>query len=634
MADMMSIARSGILAAQQRLGVTSNNIANVGTDGYNRQVVEQQTQQSQLLGGHFVGTGTYVADIKRVYNEYAQRELVLANSELSQAETQYTKLSELDQVFSVVGQSIPNSLNNLFENVNNLADMPTDLAVRENMLTSAGQLASAYVSFSSELRNQLVLQNDQIDGVVSRVNAITEELANINEQLQKLQGNDLQLLDQQDRLITELSEFVQVNIIPQENGVKSLMAGGSVMLVAGENAMQLGTTAGDPDPLQTRLTGTIGSQTVILSNNDLGGQLQGLFDYREGELAMATARTDMMALGMADAFNTAQGNGFDLNGDVGQNLFTDINDPVLVDGRAMRFEGNSGTMQLDVMIDDTLPLTGDTYTLSFDGANYSMVDGEGGSVALTVDPNDANRLISPDGFSIHLSTTGVAQAGDKWQITPTKGAASKMATQITEPRELAAAGYGLETLSGSGEASLKSVDRANPGFPAIGEVLTVTADPTAGTFNITDSSGTTVASGAITGNQISALGFVLELDDATASGDQFSLDLSFGPGDNNNAVAMAGLASAKLMESGDMTLTDVYQEITTTVGGRARAAETAVASATAVQAQAQSRVEAESGVNLDEEAADLMRFQQAYQASARIMTVAKETFDTLFNSVR
>ncbi len=633
MADLMSIARSGVLAAQKQMGVTSNNIANVGTDGYNRQVAEQRTSESTYLAGYFLGTGTYVSDVKRIYNDYAQRELSLSISQHSQAETRFGKMSELDQLFSIVGKAVPNSLNTLFENVNNLVDMPSDLGVRENLLTSAGQLTAAFNSLGQELEGQIRQVNQQLDGVVDRVNAITGELAEINQQLQKVGGQDLQLLDQQDRLINELSEYVQVNVIPQDFGVKSVMAGGSIMLVAGETPMQLGLTAGDPVTHETRLTGTSGNQTVILGTSAVGGEMQALMDYRDQDLSGAIQQLGVMALGVADAFNQSQASGFDLDGNVGQNLFSDINDPNMTIGRVAVYRNNTGTQALGVEIDNPGALSGGRYDLTYDGTNYQVTDQYGAATTLSADPNDATRLIGPDGFSVRLGP-GTPAAGDKWTLTPSAGAAASIDVVMDNPRGLAAAGYGLETTSGNGEAKLLAVDRTDPTLPANGEVMTVQVDMTAGTFSVTDSQGNALSTGAISGNQINTLGFTLALDPAVADGDQFSLDISFGPGDNRNAVNMAGLASSKIMGGGNATLTDVYEGITTSVGGQTRAAEVALDSAETVKMQATDRVAAESGVNLDEEAANLMRFQQAYQASARIMTVAKETFDTLFAAVR
>ncbi|MBY6224709.1 flagellar hook-associated protein FlgK [Ferrimonas balearica] len=636
MADLMSIARSGVLAAQKQMGVTSNNIANVGTEGYNRQVAEQRTSESTHIAGHFLGTGTYVSDVKRIYNDYAQRELSLSISQHSQAETRFGKMSELDQLFSIVGKAVPNSLNTLFENVNNLVDMPSDLGVRENLLTSAGQLTAAFNSLGQELEGQVRQVNQQLDGVVDRVNAITAELADINLQLQKVNGQDLQLLDQQDRLINELAEYVQVNVIPQDMGVKSVMAGGSIMLVAGETPMQLGLTSGDPITHETRLTGTSGDQTVVLGTSAVGGEMQALMDYRNQDLAGAIQKLGVMALGVADAFNQSQAAGFDLDGNVGQNLFSDINSPNMTIGRVAVYAGNTGTQALGVEIDDTSALTGGRYDLSFDGTDYQITDQYGTTTTLSADPNDATRLIGPDGFSLRVGA-GTPAAGDKWTLTPSAGAAASIEVVMDNPRGLAAAGYGLETVTGNGEATLLAVDRTNPNLPGNGEVMTIDVDYSttpSPTYSISDSQGNALATGAFTGNQIDALGFSLALDPDTATGDQFSLDISFGPGDNRNAVNMAGLATAKIMGGGNATMTDVYEGITTSVGGQTRAAEVALDSAETVKMQATERVAAESGVNLDEEAANLMRFQQAYQASARIMTVAKETFDTLFAAVR
>ncbi|WP_298444951.1 flagellar hook-associated protein FlgK [uncultured Ferrimonas sp.] len=633
MADLMSIARSGVLAAQQRLNVASNNIANAGTEGYNRQTVEQRTLDSDRNGNYFVGAGTYVSDIGRVYNNYAQREMTLSTSTYSQSATSHEKLSELDQILSQAGVAVPKSLNDLFSNINNVVDTPMDIAVRENTLTSAEQMAASFNSLSRELDSQVTQLNEQIGGTVERVNAITVELADINTQLAKIGGKDMNLLDQQDRLITELSDFVQVNVIPQEMGVKSVMAGGSMMLVAGSQPMNIGVADGDPVHYETRMTATIGNQTSIMPNNDVGGQLQALFDYRDNDLASARRQLDTMALGTADAFNQQQAAGFDLDGKVGQNMFTDINDKSQMAGRVAIYGSNTGDKQLAVAIDDVNKLTSDTYTLKFDGANYSLNDSKGRAQSLTVDPHDPGRIMTPEGFSLRIDGGGIAQAGDKWELQPNRGAATNLSMLLQEPEELAAAGYGLETTAGNGSATLLAVDRNATGFPANGDSVTVEVNMLANSFTLFNADGST-ASGAIVNDKLTVNGITLGIDPSSGSGDRFSLDLAFGPADNNNAVAMAGLAGSKLMEGGSRTLHDVYEGMMTTNGGRANAAAVATESALIMKQQAELRVEQESGVNLDEEASDLMRFQQAYQASARVMTVAKETFDTLFNSVR
>ncbi|QIZ77244.1 flagellar hook-associated protein FlgK [Ferrimonas lipolytica] len=633
MADLMSIARSGILAAQQQLNTTSNNIANIGTDGYSRQTVEQRSLDSERYGSSFVGSGTYVSDISRVYNEYAQKELTLSGSTYSEAATTYSKLSELDQILTDVGSAVPDSLNTVLDNLNNIVDMPMDVAVRENTLTSAEQLAASYQSLSSQLDGQVTQINEQIEGTIDRINAITEELGSINTALATVQGNDMTLLDQQDRLINELSEFVQVNVISQDNGVKSVMAGGSMMLVAGEESMQIGVTGGDPIHYETQLTGTTGDKTIVMPDADVGGQLQALMDYRDNDLSEARSQLDLMALGVADAFNKSQSQGFDLNGNVGQNMFTDINDSQQMVGRAAQYGDNTGSKQIGVEIGDVSQLSGDSYTLEFDGSNYSMTDESGDTITLTVDPNDPGKLNSEEGFSIRIDGQGTPAAGDKWELEPTRGAAGNLEVQLEEGESIAAAGYKLDTVSGDGSLNLVSVDRNDPSFPATGESFTIELDMTNGQFIHTDEAGNSTTYPLNADGNAEFNGILLEVDPSSADGDTFSLDLSFGPGDNSNALDMATIGDQKTMGDGSRTLHDVYQAMMTNNAGRANAAGVSAQSAAIVQQQAIDRVASDSGVNLDEEASDLIRHQQAYQASARVMTVAQETFDTLFNAV-
>ncbi|HCD14205.1 flagellar basal body protein, partial [Shewanella sp.] len=193
--DLFNIARSGILAAQSQLGVTSNNIANVNTEGYHRQVAIQGSSTSMRLGNNFYGTGTYVQDVKRIYNDYAARELRIGQTGLSAAEASYTKLSGLDQLFSQIGKAVPASLNDFFSGLNSLADLPADLGIRGSVLNSASQLAQNLNQMQSHLTGQVQQTNDQIESITTRINEISKEMAQINLELMKSPGNDAQLLD-------------------------------------------------------------------------------------------------------------------------------------------------------------------------------------------------------------------------------------------------------------------------------------------------------------------------------------------------------------------------------------------------------------------------------------------------------
>ncbi|MCT8875071.1 flagellar hook-associated protein FlgK [Shewanella xiamenensis] len=638
--DLLNIARTGVLASQSQLGVTSNNIANANTAGYHRQVATQTTLDSQRLGNSFYGTGTYVSDVKRIYNDYAARELRIGQTTLSAAEASYGKLSELDQVFSQIGKIVPQSLNDLFSGLNSLADLPADLGIRSSTLNDAKQLANSLNQMQSSLNGQMTQTNDQITGMTKRINEISKELANLNLELMKSPNQDAMLLDKQDALIQELSQYAQVNVIPQENGAKSIMLGGSVMLVSGEIAMTMDTKTGDPFPNELQLTSSIGSQSVAADPSKLGGQLGALFEYRDQTLIPASHELDQLALGIADNFNKMQAQGFDLNGQVGSNIFRDINDPLMSLGRVGGYSNNTGNATLGVNIDDTRLLTGGSYELSFTApASYELRDTETGVITpLTL---NGSTLEGGAGFSIDIKA-GAMASGDRFVIRPTAGAANGITVEMTDPKGIAAASPKITAdaaNSGNTQVKLTQItNRSAANFPITGSELTIQLDTTAipPTYEAFDASGTSLGAAApYTPPSISAFGFTFEVDStAAASNDRFTFNLAFAEGDNSNAVAMAKLSESKVMNGGKSTLADVFENTKIDIGSKTKAAEVRVGSAEAIYQQAYARVESESGVNLDEEAANLMRFQQAYQASARIMTTAQQIFDTLLTSVR
>ncbi|MBV7314780.1 flagellar hook-associated protein FlgK [Shewanella sp. NIFS-20-20] len=634
--DLMNIARTGVMASQSQLGVTSNNIANVNTQGYHRQVAEQDTLGSQRIGGNFYGTGTYVSDVKRIYNDFAARELRIGQSTLSAAQTQDQKLSELDQIFSQLGQSIPNSLTNLFADINGLADLPSDLGIRGSVLNNASEVAKAINQLQSSVNSQMQQTNDQIIGITERVNEIGVELANINRELMKSSGQDMALLDHQDSLIQELSQYAQVNVIPLETGAKSIMLGGSMMLVSNQVPMSLGTEQGEPFAEEIALNATSGAQTVAVKGEQLGGQLGALFSYRDNSLLPAGRELGQLALGIAASLNDQQAQGLDANGQVGEPIFRDINDPLMAVGRVGVDSGNTGNAALSLDITDVNQLGGTEYQLKFTTAGgYQLTDTTTGATStLTL---TAGVLTGGPGFALNINSGAMAD-GDSFTLRPSAGAAAGIATVMTDAKGIAAAAPKMTPAaanSGNTELTLTAVTNKNAAnFPTTGNELTLEINTGASTYEAFDANGTSLGSFAYTAPTISAFGFTLEVSSSGAATDSFTLDFSSHAGDNTNIEAMAQLADSKLMNNGKSTLSDVFENTKLDVGSQAKAADIKLGSASAILKQAQDRVDSESGVNLDEEAANLMRFQQSYQAAARIMTTAQQIFDTLLSSVR
>jgi flagellar hook-associated protein 1 FlgK len=640
--DLLNIARTGIQASQAQLGVTSNNIANTNTEGYNRQVATQSSLESQHLGNSFYGTGTYVSDVKRVYNEFAARELRIGQTSMSAAETSYSKLSELDQIYAQVGKMVPENLNNFFASINSVADLPSDLGIRSSSLSSAQQLASGLNQMQSQLDGQVKQTNSQIEAITTRINEIGKELGSLNVELMKSQDQDSQVLDKQGALILELSEYAQVNVIPLDTGAKSIMLGGSMMLVSGEVSMSMGMSAGDPYPNEPRINASIGDKTLNVDPSKLGGQLGALFSFRDDTLIPASTELGQLALGIADTFNGMQSKGIDLNGEVGSNIFADINDPLMALTRVGAFSTNSGDAALSVNIDDVGALSGGSYELSFTSAsnNYQLKDTQTGKVSPLV--LSGSQLTGGAGFSINIASGAMAD-GDKFEIRPTAGGAAGLKVVMTDPKGIAAGAAPTLTASaansGNTAISLNSMNASNADFQSVnGSSITFELNTAAApnTYQAFNSAGASLGpSTTYTGNNISAFGMDFDITSSgTATADTFTFDLALAEGDNSNAVAMASLSNSKLMNNGTGTLTSVFENTKLDIGSQTKSAEVRMGSATAIYQQASNRVQSESGVNLDEEAANLMRFQQSYQASARIMTTAQTIFDTLFSSVR
>jgi flagellar hook-associated protein 1 FlgK len=418
------------------------------------------------------------------------------------------------------------------------------------------------------------------------------------------------------------------------------MLGGSVMLVSGEVAMSMGVGAGDPFPNEPTLTASISNKTLNVDPSKLGGQLGALFAYRDDTLIPASNELGQLALGVADTFNEMQSSGFDLNGEVGSDIFRDINSSLMSSGRAGSYSTNTSSAALSVNIDDVGALSGSSYELSFTTAGgYALKDNQTGEVStLTL---SGTELTSSAGFTINVANGPIAD-GDKFEIRPTAGAASGLKVVMTDPKGIAAAGPTLTAAtanSGNTSISLNSMDSSVAGFPgsATGSSITFTVNTAAvpNTYEAFDSTGTSLGTGTMTNNNINAFGMDFDISTSgTATADSFTFDLAFAEGNNSNAVEMASLSDVKLMNNGTGTLTSVFENTKLDIGSQTKAAEVRVDSATAIYQQAYDRVQSESGVNLDEEAANLLRFQQSYQAAARIMSTAQTIFDTLLSSVR
>ncbi|OUR84548.1 flagellar hook-associated protein FlgK, partial [Colwellia psychrerythraea] len=437
---------SGLLAAQQQLATTGHNISNVNTDGYNRQRADQSASLGLNSGNNYIGGGTYIQDITRLYDQFSYKEQVANQSNLGNADSLNARLTQLDQVMSTSGQSVVGSLDKFYQALNGVADNPNDSGLRSIVLNQASILSNDFNQLTNNFDTMSKSINGEIEQVASRISEISKELAKINETIMHSQqgGQPNDLLDKRDQLIGELSEFTRVTTVKDANNVMTVMIGQGTTLVAGITPMTLQVNAGDPDAQKTELRLVSGSSSVALNGSTLGGSLAASFEFRDEHLSQTRTDIDRLAMAISSTLNDSQADGLDLNALQGANIFTDINSTQLQQSRVMVPSSNIGTTQPQVIINDVSLLPTDEFEVRFEGGNFTLYNlttgdtenlgGQGASVPASA---PAGTHTSKYGFSF-IETGGSLQPGDKFTIIPTKNSAALMQTTLTDGNAIAA----------------------------------------------------------------------------------------------------------------------------------------------------------------------------------------------------
>ncbi|RPE70551.1 flagellar hook-associated protein 1 FlgK [Tibeticola sediminis] len=659
-------ALTGLQAAQKALQVTGNNIANVNTPGYSRETLLQTPQAPSQLGGLYLGNGVLAETVSRSYDAFVQGQIWSSTASASGARTFNDLLQPLVGLIANDVAGLGSSLNRFFSSgVAQVAAYPADTAARQTMLGQAQTLAQTVQTTASQLYEMNDALNLRLRQGVEQVNELTRQIAQLNVQINDLSGSGQSpntLLDQRDQLITELAGQVGISVVRQRAALNIYTSNGQV-LVAGERALALEAKPGSFDPSALEI-GYVGNPNS-LSSSLQGGALGALIQFREQSLQPAQRSLGLIATGLASAVNAQQAQGLDLNGQFGGPLF-EVG-PVQVLGAS----GNSSGVSISGSVTDASRLRATAYELSYDGAAWNAIDrSTQQAVALTV--SNLGPVTQLDFDGVRVSVQG-AQAGDRFQVEPTAAAAYGMRALLTDPRKIAAAAPYVSSAGALSSGALVNTNLGNLTLSAgaatatSGSVLvsatapqalqiTLTSGGTSGQsigFTVTQP-GTTapiLATGSLTlgssGTTISVPypspgpgGYwTVTLSGNTAvSGDAFTLSPP-GPGNGGNARAMAALQTAKLLDAGPTTpartsLESAYAQLVGRVASQGNLAQNTANAAEAVARQNEASRQAIAGVNLDEEAARLIQFQQAYQAAAKAIQVGNTLFASLLQAVQ
>jgi flagellar hook-associated protein 1 FlgK len=640
MPDMLNTAVSGLLSFQRALSTTSHNVANVNTPGYSRQTVEFDTNNPSFFGGSFYGNGVRVESVARSYDQFLTLEVRDTTSTYARADRFSELTAHIDDVLADPKGGISPILADFFASVQDVADDPASSTARYAMINTAETLASRFQSI--DRRFEELAQNTRTDirDTVDEINTLVTQIRDLNISLNEIAPSAVStqqaadLLDRRDSLLDQLAQKVDITVIDERENNLSIFIGNGQTVLNGVEAFALSTQPDVSDPTRDVIAYN-GLITVYdISANLSGGELGGLLGFRDNVLDPARNALGRTAIGIAETFNAQMRDGMDLNGNLGQDFFS-YSAP-----QSIAYASNTGTPTVSTVISDITAVTTDDYQLSFDGANWTLTSDSGSSASVA---NGAPATLVFEGLTLTINGA-TAVAGDRFTIKPTLSGSDSLQVITTDPAEIAAA---LPIRSSASLNNLGNVD-VSAGVvtdvtdPNLLNTATLTFDNPASTLRADVNvvvGGVPYAAGAAipySNNMvIDANGWQVSLNGTPQPGDVFTVESNpGGTGDNRNALNLANLQNAGIFDGGIASYQEDYGSLVGFVGSQAMAANLERDTQESMLFQAIDRKSSKVSVNLDEEAADLVRYQQAYEASARLISTAQTIFDTLLDSLR
>ena len=545
--SLINTAMSGLNAAQVALSTVGNNISNYNVAGYNRQtaILVQNGGLGTMAG--FIGNGATVTSINREYNQFIMTQLRGAQSQAAAQNTYFEKISQIDNLLSNKTNTLATNIEDFFKNLQNVVNNAGDDAARQTVLGTANGLVNQFNNADKYLRDMDIGVNQQLSESAIQINNYSQQIARLNDEITQMRassggGEPNALLDQRDQLVNELNQLVGVQVTQQDGDAYTVTFANGLTLVQGNTAYQVAAIPSSQDPSRLTLGYNRGNGANEIPESQItSGSVSGVLKFRSESLDSARNQLGQLALALADSFNQQHREGFDINGDPGEDFFS------FSGGRAVSNTNNTGDASLSVSFTDTSKVKASDYRMEFDGTNWQVTRlSDNIKVPATVGTDaDGNPTLSFDGLEIGVD--GNPQKNDSFTIKPVGDVAGSLKVAIADSAKFAAAG--------------------------------------------------------------------------TADG---------GTGDNDNAKKLIDLQTAKVVD-GKATLSGAYAGLVSSVGNQTATAKVNSTSQSNIVQQLTAQQQSISGVNLDEEYGELLRFQQYYLANAQVVQTASSMFDALLN---
>jgi flagellar hook-associated protein 1 FlgK len=645
--NLLSIGKTGLFAAQTALSTTGHNITNANVEGYSRQGVVQATSITMETGVGFVGTGTKVAEIKRYSDEFLNQQVRTATASTSSLDAYYAQISQIDNLLADTTSGLSPAIQNFFSAVQDVTGNGASIPSRQALLSSSEMLAASFQQIDARLEEIGDGVNSQIESNVNLINTYAKQIAEINAKIgsygstEQRQPNDL--LDQRDQLVMELNKHVKASVTAGSNNALNVSIGNGQPLVVGQQAFQLATMKTPTDLTRLTVGFVTGDKVTRLPENALaGGELGGMLEFRTGTLDRVQNAIGRLATGMAFTVNAQHKLGIDGSGQQGKDFF--VQAPAFV--TAAVDNASTSTAKVGAVVTDPTQLTDSDYKVESDGSDFYVIRLSDNN-RTRIDPYDAagtTRTIDGVDFTI----SGTAASGDNYLVRATANGASGFQVALSDVSEIAA-GLPIATSApisnkGTGQIGAGSVSAdyyaAPPSLP-----VTLTYDsagggqlsgfPAGATVSMTLNGTTTTHTGTVpfkSGASYSFSGVNVTMSGAPANGDSFSIDANVaGTADTRNIQALGALQTKNIFNGASATFQSAFAQTVSAVGNKTREVQVNASAGDALLKQVQGAASDVSGVNLDEEAANLLKYQQAYQAAGKVMQIANTIFDTLLS---
>ncbi|AOI58739.1 flagellar hook-associated protein FlgK [Burkholderia diffusa] len=651
---LMNLGVSGLNAALWGLTTTGQNISNAATPGYSVERPVYAEASGQYTSSGYMPQGVNTVTVQRQYSQYLSDQLNSAQSQGGSLSTWYSLVAQLNNYVGSPTAGISTAITGYFTGLQNVANSAADTSVRQTAISNAQILANQLNATGQQYDALRQSVNTQLTSTVSQINTYTAQIAQLNQQISAASSQGQppnQLMDQRDLAVSNLSSLAGVQVVRNDSGYSVFLAGGQPLVLA-DKSYQLATVTSPSDPSEL----TVVSQGIAGANPPgpnqalpdaslSGGTLGGLLAFRSQTLDPAQAQLGAVAASFAAQVNAQNALGIDLSGKPGGNLFT-VAAPAVYSN-----QGNTGNASLSVSFANASQPTTSDYTLSYDGTNYTLTDRASGAV---VDQKAGPMPLSLGGLNFSFSS-GAMNAGDQFTVLPTRGALTGFGLATTSGSAIAAASPAITSASstniGTGKIALSGVSagyqvpttkltydaatKSLSGFP-VGTTVTIPGTPpTSVTINNpTDSVPYDPSTGAamtMSGTAAGALnGVTVTLSGTPSDGDSFTIGpYAGGTSDGSNALALSQLVNAKTLGGGTTTLTGAYANYVNNIGNTASQLKSSSTAQTALVGQITSAQQSVSGVNQNEEAANLMQYQQLYQANAKVIQTASSLFQTV-----